>query len=106
MNSITWVEVRKLPFLTEAVIALIRDDDVVQDANPHDLPCFDQSARHTQIFATGCWIAAGVIMDEHKARSGLSYSRPENLSRVNQTRVERPFRDDRLPDDLIPTVEQ
>jgi hypothetical protein len=66
---------------------------------------FRDRAGHLAILATGGWIARWMIVGDDQARRRARQGGLEDLSWMNDRRVERAYGDHYLPDELVAGVE-
>lgn len=57
--------------VSEAVVVVFAEYDVVKNADAEDLGGFDQAVRAVAVFPRGSRISGGVVVQEHNRRRGV-----------------------------------
>ena len=75
--------VPRTPFL-DAQSLVAGDDDVVDDGDSDDLSGLFQSLGDTDVLIAGCWIAAGMVVNDKDAVGGIADGGAEDFAGMDE----------------------
>src|SRR3972149_980235 len=73
------------PGIRKAEVAIVPDDNMVQDLDPHDLPGEDQLFGDRLVGGTRFGIARRVVVGNDEGRGMVAIRQPHDLARIDRT---------------------
>ena len=93
--------VSQLFFVGKAVVAVISNNDMIQDADVHKSTGLDKATGYLTVFRAGIGIATGMVVDKYHRSRGLSQGTLDDLSWVDLTLSKTPLKEGLLSDNRV-----